>query len=1055
MRRGYLLIWVLPLCLAACSALDERGTIAQLRGRQVDMSEVAISDGLDRAMESYRRFLDEAEGSGLAPEAIRRLADLQVEKEYGLITPGAAAQPETVRSVPKAKMQEPPELPVPESANRPVGTGAAPAQPVPAEAGEAEAAFEQRTTAPASAVAPPGAGEDALPIDDLEKAGPREAVALYQRLLDEYPLYQRNDQVLYQMSRAYEELGQVGEAMRVMDRLVREYPQSRYFDEVQFRRAENFFTHRKYLDAEEAYSSIVAIGVGSFYYQLAVYKLGWTFYKQELYEDALHRFIALLDYKVSAGYDFDQTEDEPERKRVEDTFRVISLGFSYLGGAESVVDYFSTYGQRSYEDSIYHNLAEYYYDKRRYSDAVAVYTAFVERNPQHRKAPLFYRRVIEIHTAGGFPSLVIESKKIYAVKYGLSAEYWRYFAPEDRPDVVAYLKTTLTDLANHYHALYQNPERQEEKAGNFAEALRWYREFIASFPQQPETPTINYQLADLLLENRSFAAAATEYEKTAYGYERHEQAAKAGYAAVYSYRQYLQEVAGEERFAVREETVRSSLRFAETFPAHEKAAVVLGAAADDLYDMAEHERALSAGRQLIDNFPAAAGNVRRSAWLVVAHSSYELELYPEAEAGYLQVLDLLPAEDESRAGLIDNLAAAIYRQGELANAAGEFAAAADHFLRVGTLAPTSGIRPTAEYDAAAALIKVTDWTRAASVLVAFRENFPEHEFQPEVTKKMAFVYREGGRLALAAGEYERIEREAKDDDIRREALLTAAELYAKVADDERTLEVYRRYVGYFPEPFEVHIETRHKIARLLEKQGQREEYLDELRSIVALDAAAGEARTDRTRYLAALGALVLAELDYRDFADVELIQPFQVNLQKKQQLMKTATQGFGRLFDYEVGEVTAAATYYLAEIYANFSRSLTESERPRGLTPLELEEYELAIEEQAYPFEEKAIGVHQSNLELMDRGIYNRWIDKSLARLAVFLPARYAKAEEPSPVVESLEIFSYRFSGPLPAGGGMVAEAPVSSGGSGGRSRPGEPSGCEAGGSDGRGGNGR
>ena len=64
------------------------------------------------------------------------------------------------------------------------------------------------------------------------------------------------------MSRAFEELGRTGEAMAVMDRMVREYPRSRYIDEVQFRRAEYFFVRKRYLDAEEAYASIVKIGTG-------------------------------------------------------------------------------------------------------------------------------------------------------------------------------------------------------------------------------------------------------------------------------------------------------------------------------------------------------------------------------------------------------------------------------------------------------------------------------------------------------------------------------------------------------------------------------------------------------------------------------------------------------------------------------------------------------------------------------------------------------------------------------------------------------------------------
>ena len=42
------------------------------------------------------------------------------------------------------------------------------------------------------------------------------------------------------------------------------------------------------------------------------------------------------------------------------------------------------------------------------------------------------------------------------------------------------------------------------------------------YAKELESPAINYQLADLLLENRSFAEAGVEYEKTAYDYSRHE-----------------------------------------------------------------------------------------------------------------------------------------------------------------------------------------------------------------------------------------------------------------------------------------------------------------------------------------------------------------------------------------------------------------------------------------------------------------------------------------------------------------------------------------------------
>ncbi len=1011
MKRIRLLIFAIPAILSACQTGNSRDTLAQLRDVKIEIKEERIEGGLEKAMESYLHFLEKTPESALTPDAIRRLADLKVEKEYGYLT-GTATPPLTPAPLPQGARGETLSPTWERVAEGRVRGAESPHSALP----ESKADFEKRAIQ-SPQVAAKGEKAGGLPeagTEDLERAGAREAIALYKKLLDNFPHYEGNDQVLYQMSRAYEELGQTEDAMVVMDRLVRELPRSRYIGEVRFRRAEYFFTRKRYLDAEAAYKSILDIGVNSPYYELALYKLGWTFYKQELYEDGLHRFIALLDHKVATGYDFAQTGDDLERKRVDDAFRVISQSFSYLHGAESVMEYFDTNGKRSYEDRIYSNLGEFYFDKRRYADAAAAYNAFINRNPLHRVSPQFHMRVIEIQVAGGFPSLVIDAKKQFAKNYGLKAEYWKHFEPGARPEVLGFLKTNFTDLAHHYHALYQEPEHVKEKEANFQEALHWYEEFLVSFPQDAESPAINYQLADLLTENRFFARAALEYEKTAYNYPRHEKSSAAGYAAIYAYQEHLRTTAPEEKDKVKREAVRSSLKFAETYPEHEKAAIVLGAAADDLYEMKDYEQALAAARKLIQVFPGADQEVLRSAWIVAGHSCYELQRYAEAETAYVKVLALLPAEDKSRPGFIDNIAASIYKQGEQANALKDYWAAADHFLRVGSMASTSKIRVNAEYEAAVALIQLKDWKMAVSVLAGFRELFPGHSLQPEVTKKIAYVYKEDGQLSLAAAEYERVELESRDEEVRRGALILAAELHQQTGNNKQALEVYRRFVGYFPQPVEVNLEMRNKIAEILKAENDQEHYPNELKTIVGIDAAAGQARTPRTRYLAGKAALVLAEQAYDRFTEVRLVKPFEANLRKKKELMKATTQTFNKLLEYEVGEVTAAATFYLAEIYAHFSKALTGSERPDGLNAQEMQEYELAIEEQAYPFEEKAIGIHEKNLELISIGIYNSWIDKSLERLAKLVPARYGKPEVPSEVVASLESYAFEIERPAP-----------------------------------------
>src|SRR4029434_7765561 len=140
-----------------------------------------------------------------------------------------------------------------------------------------------------------------------------------------------------------------------------------------------------------------------------------------------------------------------------------------------------------------------------------------------------------------------------------------------------YLKSNLRDLANHYHAQYQDKEQADQKVANFGEATRWYGQYISSFRTDAETPAINYQLADLQLENKDFAGAAREYERTAYDYSKHDRAAAAGYAAVYAHREHLKVVEEQSKRAARRDTVASSLRFSDTFPDHEHAPKILGA----------------------------------------------------------------------------------------------------------------------------------------------------------------------------------------------------------------------------------------------------------------------------------------------------------------------------------------------------------------------------------------------------------------------------------------------------------------------------------------------
>jgi tetratricopeptide (TPR) repeat protein len=985
---------LLATTTSGCARLGSEQTLADLRERDPDLREIEVGDGLAQAMEGYRQFLEDAPESALTPEAMRRLADLALEKSYGSLGARATrASSEGTDAV----------LPRPQAAAPLLRD---PSQRTDRPERETDAELEARTfsTTPLaySDVDPSELDPAARPETS---AGPTEAIELYDRILERYPDYPYLDQVLYQKARALDELGRVDEAVVVADRLIAERPNSRHLDELLFRRGEYHFVRRRFFDAESSYASIVELGPASEYYELALYKLGWSLYKQMMLEEALQSYVMLLDHKVATGYDFDQVENEAEAQRVTDTYRVISLCFSELGGAEAITTFFDVQGPRPYEHRVYRELGEFFLDKLRYADAALTYESFVTRYPMHAVAPRFGMRVVEIYEAGDFPRLVLEAKRAFAEDYAVASPYWQHHDIEASTEVLAYLETNLRDLATHAHALYQDSDEVARKPEHFEEASRWYREYLASFPTDSNTPALHRRFADLLLEDERFAEAADAFETVAYGYPSHAEAADAGYAAVYARREAHATADDAAAGTALRSVVDTSLRFATTFEEDGRAVLVLGSAADDLYSLGEHTSAIEQGHRLIERYPDAERATLRGAWLTVAHASFDSAQFEEAEQAYLRVTRLSSPEDED---VTDNLAAAVYKQGELAREAGDPRGAAAHFQRIAAVAPESGIRPMAEYDAAASLIEIEDWEAAAGVLTAFRADHPEHSLQRDVTRQMAHVLRSNGDLARAAVEYERVADEAETSEERADALGVAADLHEEAGELRRSLNVLALIVTEYTDPLERLVVTRFKMAEIHGKLEEANERREALRKVVALDADAGAERTPLVRGLAAKAALELVEPRFGRYAAIELTQPFSRSLARKQRSLEEVVAEFESLVDYGVGDVTAAATYYIAEAYGEFGRALVESERPGDLSGAERLDYDDMLEEQAFPFEERTISLHEKNLELARTGIANAWIERSLSRLADVSPGRYAKQEASTGPIESLDAYVYR-----------------------------------------------
>jgi tetratricopeptide (TPR) repeat protein len=823
-----------------------------------------------------------------------------------------------------------------------------------------------------------------------------EAIRLYGTLLKAYPNYPRNDQVLYQLARAYETTGQSDQALATLDGIVARYPQSRDIAEVQFRRGELLFSNRRYPEAQRAYEAVLAHGQRSsnFYIQ-SLYKDGWSQFKQGQNEDSLKPFGDLLDLMLIDPKDRAHMRDwnalgRADRELVDDTLRVMSITFAYMDGAKSVDDFAAHRGRIPYAYLLYTRLGDLFVEKQRYQDAASTYRAFVSRDPVDEHAPGLTNAAIEAYRKGGFADLMLDGKLEYVQRYGFDAPFWKGREHRAYPQVVEELKTNLKDVAQYYHASAQKSKKPED----YAAAAHWYRAYLSSFPGEADSAGTNYLLADALFESKQYADAAVEYQHTAYDYPPNARSAEAGYAALVAEQKNEDAMAPEARSAAHLRATGAALKFAQTFPEHPESAVVLTRAAQDLYAAGDQAQAMQSAQLLLARTPSVDAAKQRIAWTIVGQVSFNQGEFAQAENAYTHALAVAPANDPERPDITERLAAAVYKQGESKRSAGDQAGAAEDFLRVARVAPGSKVIATSQYDAAAALINAQQWDHAIQVLEAYRHDYPKGEYSADVGRKLAVAYVAAGRAGPAADEFEHIAADPHEDPaLVHEALARAADLYQQAGNTARSVAMLERLVKEYPTPVPDAIEVRQRLLDIAAKSGDLERQHYWQREIVKADANAGAARTDRTRYLASKALLALTVPTRDQYRAIKLVAPLKQSLVAKKKALDAAVQAYKEVAAYQVAETTTAATYETAELYRTLAHDLMASERPKKLSPEALEQYNALLDEQSFPFEEQAIAIHELNAKRALDGIYDDSVRASFTALAELKPARYGKTE--------------------------------------------------------------
>ena len=775
-----------------------------------------------------------------------------------------------------------------------------------------------------------------------------DAILAYQSILTQYPGQPANGEILYQLSRAYDLQGQQANSVATLRRLIAEYPQHSRRSEAWFRLGEFSFAQNNYPEAIESYNKVVKGEPQSEFFPISAYMLGWSHFKLEQYDGSLHAYTAMLDstFEQQDTVDFSshyQALPKGQLKLVKDTLRIMGLLFSYAGNAKGVERFYQKIGHRPYEHLIYDELAQQHLNNDRYRDSADVLRSFVELYPQHPQSIGFFVRHIDAYILGDFPSLVLPAKEDFVEVFGITGAFADALFTHPEHPARAYLHPYIKELAQFEHSFAQQVKARvsdetlaAEKKQNliaqqalaYQKAARWYREFMQTFPSDPDVMNMHFYLAEALFEAEQFNVAANEYTAFSRTYPEHEQSANAAYSAILA----VQRLPENEQNHRLQRLLTVQKEFVDRFVGDARAVPVAEQLMRHYFASEAYQQAGSWSQWLLANVkggenPQDMARLLASARLIRAHSDYALDDFEGAELGYRELL-AKPADLVSLEGIAtekqieERLAASIYKQAEKGIAEKQIDVAVAHLKRILSDTPGSELRIAAQFDAATYLLDLSQWGESIALLEDFQQQYPNHTLANDIPEKLLFAYEQNAQWLDAAQLLKVRWQNDKASETGREALLVAADYFLKGNDDEASLISYRTYAHTYPEPFAEAMEARFIMSEFYRKSGEKWKRDFWFRKIIAAQKTAGEAVTQRTTYLAAMAELEFAKDADLAFSEIPLNQPLNKSLVRKQQALEKAVSGFNKVIGYGVADFTTVANFRLGNIYQTLAESL-------------------------------------------------------------------------------------------------------------------------------------
>ncbi|HEX8823344.1 MAG TPA: tetratricopeptide repeat protein [Archangium sp.] len=345
------------------------------------------------------------------------------------------------------------------------------------------------------------------------------ALEQYTKIVQEYPDFERSDEVLFFLGTYLMEDGQDRKALVAFKRLVEKHPKSKYLPDAYLAFGEYYFNNSKGKreDLEKALAAYkkAAEFPESQVYAFALYKQGWCYFNLSDYQNAKDKWKTVVLYGELAGAQALE-KDGGKGKKGHSLAREARTDYVRAYAREGDVmiareDFSKVATNPDDRFAMMRTLANMYYGDGKDREAAITYNALIKEKPLSPEAPGFQGRIVDIVLRmGNKDRTVTQVRRL--VKIMKEVESSGVIKDDKDKKALAEAKDlaerTLSNLAVTWH----NEAKKTREEATFGYADMIYSDYLTLFPDSTKAYDLRFFWAELLNDNlQKFDKAAANY----------------------------------------------------------------------------------------------------------------------------------------------------------------------------------------------------------------------------------------------------------------------------------------------------------------------------------------------------------------------------------------------------------------------------------------------------------------------------------------------------------------------------------------------------------------